>query len=397
MSAEFKLRRWQSAALAAWAPGRSGTVEVATGGGKTIFAIACWQDLLKSTPDAPLVVVVPTRALADQWFISATDEARVNESDVVILGSRAKRSDLRRFNISIINSCRNIDPEIWPANRFLVVDECHRAGSPENSKALRGPANATLGLSATPERQFDEGFTEYVEPVLGTVIFQYSVTEALADGVLSKFELKNIRVPFTQPEQDEFDRLTKRIAQASARLHSGGEDSSEHLESLLRARARVSNDAAYRIPTAVRLVEAQRGARTLVFHESIKEAEQIAGLLKERGHSVATYHSQLGANIRRENLLMFKKGIFDFLVTCRALDEGANIPETSLAVIASSTSSTRQRIQRLGRVLRPSPGKEAATVCTIYASPQEEERLRDEAIRLEGVTKITWGEVGNLS
>jgi superfamily II DNA or RNA helicase len=69
-----------------------------------------------------------------------------------------------------------------------------------------------------------------------------------------------------------------------------------------------------------------------------------------------------------------------------------NVPETSVAVIASSTASNRQRIQRLGRILRPAKGKDFATVYTIYATDEERKRLLKEASDLEEVTSVTWHE-----
>src|SRR5205814_1573713 len=128
----------------------------------------------------------------------------------------------------------------------------------------------------------------------------------------------------------------------------------------------------------------------------IGEAEKIANDLKERGHSVALYHSHMGDGLRHDNLRLFRQGRFDVLVTCRALDEGVNIPEVRVAVIAGSTSTQRQRIQRLGRVLRPAPGKELAVVYTIYATEVEELRLAKEAERLSEDAQIEWRRVSQV-
>ena len=108
---------------------------------------------------------------------------------------------------------------------------------------------------------------------------------------------------------------------------------------------------------------------------------------------MAVYHSRLAASFRRRNLDCFKDGQFDLLVTCRALDEGLNVPDAGTAVIAASTSSTRQRIQRLGRVLRPAPGKNRADVATLFATPAEEEFLRLEAASLADVAETNWYEI----
>jgi superfamily II DNA or RNA helicase len=128
----------------------------------------------------------------------------------------------------------------------------------------------------------------------------------------------------------------------------------------------------------------------LVFHERIAQANVISELLDGRGERVALYHSGLGAAIRRRNLELFKLGQFSTLVTCRALDEGLNVPDARTAVVAASTRSTRQRIQRLGRVLRVSPGKLTASVATLYATDAENEALRREASLISEVADVKW-------
>jgi superfamily II DNA or RNA helicase len=109
---------------------------------------------------------------------------------------------------------------------------------------------------------------------------------------------------------------------------------------------------------------------------------------------VTVYNTKITPNIRRDNLLLYRKGLFDVLISCRALDEGTNVPETAVAIIASATASQRQRIQRLGRVLRPSKGKQEALVYTIYATDPEEERLRTEALRLGPIASVEWFKTG---
>jgi superfamily II DNA or RNA helicase len=87
---------------------------------------------------------------------------------------------------------------------------------------------------------------------------------------------------------------------------------------------------------------------------------------------------------------MFKVSEVDILVTCRALDEGLNVPNANAAVIGASTRSTRQRIQRLGRVLRVAPGKEHADVATIFATDHERQLLEGEAEALNDVAETRW-------
>jgi superfamily II DNA or RNA helicase len=87
----------------------------------------------------------------------------------------------------------------------------------------------------------------------------------------------------------------------------------------------------------------------------------------------------------------YRSGKLEVLVTCRALDEGFNVPETEVGIIASSTATRRQRIQRLGRIVRPAKGKSEAVIYTLVATAPEIARLKDEEAALEGVASVAWG------
>jgi len=92
---------------------------------------------------------------------------------------------------------------------------------------------------------------------------------------------------------------------------------------------------------------------------------------------------------------MFRRGVFDVLIACRALDEGFNVPEARIALIGAGTASKRQRIQRMGRVLRSMTGKVDAKVITIYATDVEEARLVQEAANLKDIVEVEWKSVSH--
>jgi superfamily II DNA or RNA helicase len=295
----------------------------------------------------------------------------------------------KKVNIVIINTARSFNEKcVGSENIFLVLDECHRAGSIENSKSLFSNTYASLGLSATPFREFDDGFKSFIEPKIGPVIFSYSLDDAIRDGVLTSMKITNIRIPLLDSEQVEYNELSGKIASAFS------QDAEQNIiDSLLRKRARLYNNAFYRIPTILSVLEGFRGERCLVFVESISAAEEAKKLLDEQEHSVTIYHSQLSDSIRRSNLRLFRKGVFEVLIACRALDEGFNVPEARIALIGAGTSSKRQRIQRMGRVLRSMTGKDNAEVITIYATDVEEARLAQESQNLNDVVQINWKSV----
>jgi superfamily II DNA or RNA helicase len=75
MELNFRPREWQAKALDAWVTaGWRGVVEVVTGGGKTAFAEMCVTTVAADLPEAKFVVVVPTQALLDQWYVSIQEE-----------------------------------------------------------------------------------------------------------------------------------------------------------------------------------------------------------------------------------------------------------------------------------------------------------------------------------
>jgi superfamily II DNA or RNA helicase len=244
-------------------------------------------------------------------------------------------------------------------------------------------------LSATPEREYDEGFQKYVVPALGQVIFEYNYVQAFKDDVITPFDLINVQIQFLPHEKAEYDKLTKRAA-VLFNMAKTDPEAEIRLKFVLQKRAAISAQARMRIPVAARIADEHRGTRTIIFHERVASAITLYTILKKRNHSVCLYHSKIAPNWRRDNLRLFRQGVFDVLVSCRALDEGMNVPETAVAVIASSTASQRQRIQRLGRVLRPARGKSKATIYTLFATEQEKIRLANEAERLEGVANILW-------
>jgi len=382
------LREWQKSALKAWNQNNfQGIVEVATAGGKTFFSIQCILTWLEKNQDGKILVIVPTTALQDQWYVSLSEELNINASDICIWPEK-KDFDCK-FHIMVVNTARSKADLLKKKSKklFLIADECHRYASIENSSALKIGADASLGLTATAEREYDEGLKEVLIPNLGKIIYKYGISDARKDGIVSEFEIYNVKVPFRSTEEINYKKLTKSLALAFA------QNDVEKISKISRLRARVSINATARIPAAVAIAEQNRGLKTLIFHEEIESAEKIFQILKKRGHSVAIYHSQIGGDARRESLKQFRKGIVQVIVCCRALDEGVDVPESEVAIIAASTSSSRQRIQRIGRVIRIHSDKERAKIYSIYITEKEQERLREEQERLSDISVFNWFEM----
>ncbi|MEO6216666.1 MAG: DEAD/DEAH box helicase [Sphingomonas sp.] len=376
------LRRWQSEAIEAWkGNGCRGIVGAVTGGGKTIFALACVRE---TSPETTLIVV-PTVALLDQWWEEAASFFGLHLDDVNIISGRAK---LVRgtINIGVLNTVSKMLPK-WSGDQvMLVIDECHKAASSKFSAVLDLPANKRLGLSATPERPYDDGLRERLIPSLGEVIYQYTYADALRDKVIVPFALRNVVFELEEDRAASYAKLTRMIART---ISESGPESPEAVSLYLR-RARILNLSPARVEITLRLVATHREERILVFHEDVEACTVIHQVLLASGMKAGLYHSGLPTRVRAETLAAFRTGGLSVLVTCRALDEGFNVPETQVGIIAASTATRRQRIQRLGRVLRPAEGKDGAVVYTLIATNPEIERLKAEEAELEGVAEVSW-------
>jgi superfamily II DNA or RNA helicase len=383
------LRLWQKEALSLWqqASGR-GIVEVVTGGGKTRFALAAAAGWIQSQQENwAVLVIVPTSALQDQWYVNLANDLGVLRNQISIWPE--ERDTSRKFHVMVVNTARKVAERIVSthSSTLLIADECHRYASLENSAALEQEFSSTLGLTATAEREYDDGLERVLIPHLGPIIYRYSLAQARRDGVVSDFSLTNVRVWFSDEEQKKFDRLSRSLSIALR------QNDVESAKGIAMRRAAVSKGAVSRVAATVRLMEDLRGKRTIIFHEDIRTADSIAQFLRRREHRTVVFHSQISRDMRRDNLRQFKSSQADVLVCCRALDEGIDVPEAECAIIAASTSSQRQRVQRLGRVLRLHHEKEIAQVYSFYVTDSEQKKLSEEVHDLEGVTNVRWLEM----
>jgi superfamily II DNA or RNA helicase len=386
MAAKPELRRWQKEALSRWEEaGGRGIVAAVTGGGKTLLALHCLDIFRRQVPAATALVIVPTAALLEQWVDEVLAFFDVPPSHVAVLKGRRRISE-SRINVGVLNTVATLPVSERASNTFLIVDECHRAASETFRHVFNHSCIRSLGLSATPERQYDCGLDDVLVPHLGPVVYRYTYRDALADRVIVPFQLVNVVFPFSDDERQQYDRATRSII-VSARRY--GIESEQTVRLLLR-RARLSNQSLTRVKWALRLVAENRGRKMLVFHEDIHACDLICKVLREHGFAAASYHSRMPIRERVSALQSYRSGEVAILVTCRALDEGFNAPETEVGIVAASTATYRQRIQRLGRVLRPSPGKSQATVYSVVASDPEIRRLAEEAANLEGVAEVIW-------
>ena len=262
------LRLWQEAAYKNWISNNlRGIVEVATAGGKTRFALECLLHYRTLVTDECIVIITPTTALADQWSFALIEDMGISEADICIWPETA---DLKKkIHILVINTARTKLPKIIELHpdAFVIADEVHRFGSEENSKAFSSKFKYSLGLTATAEREFDDGLSEVLIPAFGKIVYEYSLINASKDEIISPFALINVEVPLLGDEQDDYDKLSKSIARAL------GQGNSERAMLLSMRRANVAKNSSMRVPSALQIARFEKDQKILIFHESINKAE----------------------------------------------------------------------------------------------------------------------------
>lgn len=263
--------------------------------------------------------------------------------------------------------------------------------SPGESKKHRSrlkPTAFALGISATPERD-DERHHEVYKRV-GGVVYRYPLLRAFEDRVLAELNSIVLYVELTASERAQYETLTREIGSALMKLASRHPwvevptrttmdriaklaDEDPTAASLLRSvtdRRKLVAECSNRnrcVDAILGHMVSTERPRTIAFHDTIDGADWVSRSATVHGLRAAASHSRLKPDQDREAIDAFRQGRVDLLSTLRKLDEGFDVPEASCAVIVSGSKVQRQRIQRLGRVLRRTAPDSVATVYTILA------------------------------
>ena len=405
----FALEPWQRDAVAAWEATGFGTLEIFTGGGKTLIALEAIARVAAREPALRVAVAVPTVALAEQWRAAFERYTTLAPHEIGVLGGGKRASlETHRVTIAVLNSAAKSFPEQSRAVEpvMLVVDECHRAGAPTFSKIFAMRAAYRLGLSATPYRDEigDDGEPlawneQILGRALGDVVYAFTLRDARAIGWLPEYAIHHHGVALDADERKAYVAQSSIVDGNEAALRKLGGDASrawglQRLASPLgvasaRYVASVSKrkDVVYAARERNRVARtivsgafaAARGARVIVFNERVDAAASLAHDLvrDDTARRIALEHSGLSAAARLDAVERFRRGDADVLVSVRALAEGIDVPGADVGISVASSSSVRARIQLLGRVLRRTfDGSEKRAVThLIYAADTVDELI----------------------
>lgn len=407
----MELYAWQKECLEKWKANRyRGIADVVTGAGKTVLALEGACLLSEKYPGRLRVrIVTPTVSLAGQWAEAIRGYEKIQSVAGMYNGKRKDACD-GAYTVYVVNSARYalarhiLEDMKAGYHVLLIADECHRYAGAENRKIfdfLWQPSCSRekyhcLGLSATP--RFDEEGC-FLESALGRAIYHYRFQEAVREGTVSRFFIYQIGLSFSADELQAYDQLSGRMKMLYYELQARypeltemgghaffrflnrtaareGEDSPAAVYvGLSHQRSAVSYSAAARAACACELIrQLDPVTRVLVFCERISQADELRRRLRLCGIGrVGSYHSRMPERVRKRMLRDFRDGEVRILISCKALDEGLDVPDAVVGIVMSGTSMTRQRIQRIGRLLRRRDGKPWACLYYLYVRESAED------------------------
>ena len=384
----IKLRKYQNEAIDKWFNNDCrGIFEMATGTGKTLTSLACFKKLLDNKNKILTVIACPQLHLIDQWI---NDLEKFYDGDILIVSSKnpgweSKLKELMKYlnmgiidNAVVLSTHKSLSSDNflkfikkYNIDYFLLVDEVHGIGSEKQKLALIDEYNYRLGLSATPERWFDEEGTAFLNEYFGGVVFEFDIERAL------KYYEYGVKIAqaLTSNDKDALEKATK-YSNLRQKIVNNAESKYEALKNILHD---------YKI-------ENHKDMDKLIVFCSDRQIDEVQRILtknhitpQHRFTNVQSAYKKKGdKESEREKILRnFSDGDYKALVAIKCLDEGVDVPAAENAIIMSSTSNPREHVQRRGRILRHYPGKEKAYIYDLLVFPKEETNAGKNILRKE--------------
>lgn len=418
-------RPYQEEAFKNWkANGQKGLFAMATGTGKTITALNCLLEIYNSRHYYKALILVPTVTLVDQWkeecgkfgFLHVLTVSNKNKewrkeiANLLLLEKTDPTQEQHSYIIIATYasfSRENIFTDLvsFPRKKLLLIaDEAHNMGANSIKNKMKGIHYARrIGLSATPDRQFDDEGNAAIRHFFGAeskYTFEFSMKEAIEKGFLCRYYYYPHLVRLTDSEMADYLEISKKLAKMF-NFHSGKFTKNDDiLTALLLKRKRIVHKAVNKLGVFREIINDrfQKTGNlkyTLVYvpEGNVTDADNADNFDASSSdddytlHLIDTYTSVIrdvspqttvmrftsDTQDRKQILEQFATGELEVLTSMKCLDEGVDVPRSELAVFCASTGNPRQFIQRRGRILRRHPDKHNAVIHDLVVAPEVDE------------------------
>lgn len=377
--------RHQDDALKMFLAAERGVLNMATGTGKTFTALKILCALYKHEKIDTTIVSTDGNDLLDQWY-AALLGVRKDVSAKVYRHYKSSR-EIEDFLLEpkdgillvsrkpLISALRRLTHEIRQRT-LLIHDEVHGLGSPGNRHRLDGLSDDIryrLGLSATPEREYDEEGNKFILEHIGPELMRFELDNAIQRGILAPFNYFPLSYQLTQEDRHRVRDVYKRQA---ARAAEGNPMSNEEVWIEI---ARVYKTSKAKLPVFDEFIRENQSLleRCIIFVETQEYGFNVLELVHKYRTDFHTYFTGEDS----ETLKRFARGELECLITCHRVSEGIDIRSLNSVILFSSARTRLETIQRMGRCLRTDPdmpNKVANIIDFIRRSEQVGEQTSDE-------------------
>lgn len=422
-------REYQQTAFQKWkSNNQKGLFAMATGTGKTITSLNCLLEIFKKTGYYKALILVPTLTLVNQWEVECKKfkftaivkiSSRSNwKSDFAAILTRERLFPTEQISYIIISTYASyakltVFSELnqLPSKTLLIADECHNMGSTTLLKLIpKVNYKRRIGLSATPERQFDEEGNIKLFTFFGSENgYTYEFPMRLAingdkdkniNPVLCRYYYYPHLVNLTDFEMTEYLKLSLKIAKYFNPKKGSFDKNDTVLTALLLARKRIIHKAFNKVSIFSEIISEQYNKKgnlkyTLVYvpegndpndffetdafsqideptddEEAVHLIDVFTRAVKDIDNRTTVRKFISGTNEKDDIIEQFATGEIDVLTSMKCLDEGVDVPRAELAIFCASTGNPRQFVQRRGRILRKHPNKQFAYIHDLVVIPE---------------------------
>lgn len=375
-----------------------GILAMATGTGKTVTAMKIINKLFDSGEIRRVVITMYGNDLLDQWAIQIRENYKNKQINYHYASQKMMKDFVMHPDDSVLilsRDARNLSklldlfdrlPGDYRNDTLFVFDEVHGAGSNtfvENLSGRLSPYRYRLGLSATPEREYDEAGNDFLLNEIGEVIFEFTLQDAIQKGILCEFNY--IPLPYVLSDEEKLKKR-KIIAAFNAKKESGEPVDEKDMFTQL---ALVNKTAVNKLEEFESLISQRPELlqKCIIFVQTMEYGAKLQEILVRYSDKYHTYY----ADDEKINLENFAAGKIDCLLTCKKVSEGIDISSVTNIILFSSDRSRLVTTQRIGRALRldkNNPEKKATVVDFVIEDSEENDNNAD-ADRAEWLTDLS--------
>ena len=366
----LKPRPYQNESIENWKKNnRCGVIVLPTGAGKTHVATMAIEMCGRQT-----LVIVPTLDLMNQWYdtLLATFNAEIG-----LIGGGFY--EIGAITVTTYASAFRHQERIGNQFGLVIFDECHHLPSEGYKYAAEfAIAPFRLGLTATPERT--DGGEDNLEEIVGKFVYRLEAQE-IAGEYLADYVVERIEVDLSDKEREAYSKEREIYLNFRRKMNlpygqdgwrmfliqSAKSEDGRRAMKAYRNYKKIALGTDSKLNILQELLKRHKKDKTLIFTQENEMVYQISN-----DYLIPAITHQTNVKERRFWLKAFNNGEVLALATSKVLNEGVNIPDASVAIILSGSGSTREHIQRLGRILRKKEDKQAILYEVVARDTTEE-------------------------